>query len=59
MEINVTKIFLLVIDKDQKRRKETPVPDLEINGERLQTMNFDGDQWRKQIFRIFGPESIN
>ena len=41
MEINVKKIFLLVIDKDQKRRKETPAPELKINGERLQTMNFD------------------
>ena len=39
MEINVKKIFLLVIDKDQKRRKETPAPELEINGERVQTMN--------------------
>jgi len=41
MEINVKKIFLLVIDKDQKRRKETPAPELEIHGERLQTMNLD------------------
>ena len=40
MEINVEKTFLLLIDKDQKRRKETPVADLEINSERLQTMNF-------------------
>ena len=41
MEINVKKMFLLVIDKDQKRRREMPASDLEINGERLQTMNFD------------------
>ena len=38
--INRKKI-LLGIDKDQKRRKETPAPDLEINGKRLQTMHFD------------------
>jgi len=38
MEINVKKTFLLVIEKDQK---ETPAPELEINGERLQTMNLD------------------
>ena len=41
MKINVKKIFLLVIDKDQKRMGETPTPDLEINGKRFQTMNFD------------------
>ena len=41
MEINVKKTFLLVIDKDQKRRKETPAPELDINGERLRTMNLD------------------
>ena len=41
MKINVKKKFLLVIDNDKKRRKETPAPELEINGERLQTMHLD------------------
>ena len=35
------KKILLVIDKDQKRKEETPAPELEINGERLQKMNLD------------------
>jgi len=37
IEINVKK-FLLVIDKDQKRRESMPAPDLRINNERLKTV---------------------
>jgi len=33
MEINVTKTFLLVINKDRKRSESMPAPDLRINGE--------------------------
>jgi len=40
-EINVTKTFLLVIDKDRKRRESTPLPDLRINGERLKTLDIN------------------
>jgi len=32
------KTFLLVIDKDRKRRKSMPAPDLRINGQRLKTL---------------------
>jgi len=35
MEINVEKSFLLVIDKDRKRRESMPAPDLRINDKRL------------------------
>jgi len=35
MEINVKKTFLLVIDKDRKRRESTLAPDLRTNGESL------------------------
>jgi len=38
MEINMKKTFLLVIDKDRKRRKSMPAPDLRINGQRLKTL---------------------
>jgi len=41
MEINVKKTFLLVIDKDQKRRESTLAPDLRINGERLKTLDIN------------------
>jgi len=41
MEINVKKPFLLVIDKDRKRRESTPAPDLRINGERLKTLDIN------------------
>ena len=37
MEINVKRTFLLVIDKDRKRRESTLAPDLRIHGERLKT----------------------
>jgi len=33
--------FLLVIDKDRKRRESTPAPDLWINGERLKTLDIN------------------
>jgi len=33
--------FLLVIDKDQKRRESVPAPDLRINGERLKTLDIN------------------
>ena len=35
------KTLLLVIDKDQKRRKSTPAPDLRVNGERLKTLDIN------------------
>jgi len=35
------KTFLLVIDKDRKRRESTPPPDLRINGERLKTLDIN------------------
>jgi len=41
MEINVQKTFMLVIDKDRKRRESTPAPDLRINGERLKTLDIN------------------
>jgi len=41
MEINVKKTFLLVIDKNRKRRESTPGPDLRINGERLKTLDIN------------------
>jgi len=39
MEINVKNVFLLVIEKDQKRRESTPAPDLRINGKRFKTLD--------------------
>ena len=41
MEINVKKSFVLVIDKDRKRRESMPAPDLWINGERLKTLDIN------------------
>jgi len=41
MEINVKKTFLLVIDKDRKRRESTPASDLRINDERLKTLHIN------------------
>jgi len=41
MEMNVKKTFLLVIDKNRKRRESTPAPYLRINGERLQTLDIN------------------
>jgi len=41
MEINVTKTFLLVIDKDRKRRESLPAPDLRIKGKRLKTLDIN------------------
>jgi len=35
------KTFLLLIDKDRKRRKRMPAPDLRINGERLKTLDIN------------------
>jgi len=35
------KTFLLVIDKDQKRRESTLAPDLRINGEHLKTLDIN------------------
>jgi len=45
MEINVNKTFLLVIDKDRKKRESTPAPDLRINGERLKTLDINDACW--------------
>jgi len=41
MEINVKTTFLLVFDKDRKRRESTPAPDLRINGECLKTLDIN------------------
>jgi len=41
MEINVKKTFLLVIDKNRKRRESTLAPDLKINGEHLKTLDIN------------------
>jgi len=41
MEINFKKTFLLVIDKEQKRRESMPALDLMINSERLKTLDID------------------
>ena len=41
IEINVTKPFLLVFDKDRKRKESTPAPDLRINAERLKTLDIN------------------
>jgi len=41
MEINVTKTFLLVIDKDRKRRESLPASDLRIKGKRLKTLDIN------------------
>jgi len=41
MDISVQKTFLLVIDKDRKRRESMPGPDLRINGERLKTLDIN------------------
>jgi len=41
MTINVKKTFMLVIDKDRKRRGSMPEPDLRINGERLKTLDIN------------------
>ena len=49
MEINVRKTFLLVIDKDGKRRESMPAPDLSINGERLKSLKIK-DACRFQDF---------
>jgi len=45
MEINVKRTFLLVIDKDRKRRESMPAPDLRINGKRLQTLDIYDACW--------------
>jgi len=41
MEISVAKTFLLVKDKDRKRKESMPAPDLRINGERLKTLHIN------------------
>jgi len=41
MQINVKKTFLLVIDKDRKRRESIPAPGPRINGERLKTLDIN------------------
>ena len=41
MTINIKKTFMLVIDKDRKRRGSMPAPDLRINGERLKTLDIN------------------
>jgi len=45
MEIKVKNSFLLVIDKDRKRRKNKLAPDLRINGERLKTLDINDACW--------------
>ena len=41
VEINFKEAFLLVIDKDRKRRESTPAADLRINGERFKTLDIN------------------
>ena len=41
MQINVKKMYLLVIDNEKKCREQEPAPLLTINGETLQAMNLD------------------
>ena len=41
MQINVKKMYLLVIDNDKRRREQEPAPILTINGKTLQAMNLD------------------
>jgi len=45
MWITVEKDFLLVIDKDSKRREGMPAPDLRINGEHLKTLDNNDACW--------------
>ena len=45
MEINVQKTFLLVIDKDRKRRESMPAPNLRINKERRKTLDINDACW--------------
>jgi len=45
MEINAQKTFLLIIDKDRKRRESVPAPDLRIDGERLKTLDINDACW--------------
>jgi len=45
MEINVKTNFLLVIDKDRKRRESTPAPDLRIKCECLKTLDINDTCW--------------
>ena len=39
------KNVLFIIDKDGKRRKSAPAPDLRINGERLKTLDINDACW--------------
>ena len=39
------KTFLLVIDKDRKRRESMPAPDLRINGQRLKRLDINHECW--------------
>jgi len=41
MELNVKNSFLVVIDKERKRRESIPAPDLRINGKRLKTLDIN------------------
>jgi len=41
MEINVNKTFVLLFDKDRKRRESIPAPDLRINGKHLKTLDIN------------------
>jgi len=45
MVINVKTNFLLVIDKDRKRRERMPASDLKINSERLKTLAINEACW--------------
>jgi len=45
MEINVGKTFLLVIDKDRKRKESMPAPDLRINRAHLKTLDINDACW--------------
>jgi len=41
MELNVKNSFLVVIDKERKRRESIPAPDLRIKGKRLKTLDIN------------------
>ena len=41
MEINFKNTFLLVVDKEQKRREHIPSIDLRMNGKRLKTLDIN------------------
>jgi len=45
MEIKAQNTFLLIIDKDRKRRESVLAPDLRIDGEHLKTLDINDACW--------------